>query len=63
MREELQKKHGIAKFKEVLIRNKNLSKKAVNYWCLVYVSNDRKLILIIAHSLSGCRLDRLIIKS
>lgn len=34
--EEVQKKHGLAKFKEVLIRNRNLSKKAVNYWCLVF---------------------------
>ncbi len=33
--EEVQKKHGMTKFAEVLMRNKNLSKKAVNYWCLV----------------------------
>ncbi len=33
--EEVQKKHGMTTFAEVLMRNKNLSKKAVNYWCLV----------------------------
>jgi hypothetical protein len=32
--EEVQKKYGMDKFKDVLIKNRNLSKKAVNYWCL-----------------------------
>jgi hypothetical protein len=31
--DEVQKKYGMDKFKEVLINNRNLSKKAVNYWC------------------------------
>ena len=31
---EVQQKYGMEKFKEVLIKNRNLSKKAVNYWCL-----------------------------
>ena len=31
---EVRKKYGIEKFKEVLIKNRKLSKKAVNYWCL-----------------------------
>ncbi len=31
---EVQEKYGMEKFKEVLIKNRNLSKKAVNYWCL-----------------------------
>ena len=33
--EEVQKKHGMAKFIEMIMKSKNLSKKAVNYWCLV----------------------------
>jgi hypothetical protein len=32
---EVQKKYGLKKFKEVLIKNRDLSKKAVNYWCFV----------------------------
>ncbi len=32
--EEIQKKYGMDKFKEILINKRNLSKKAVNYWCL-----------------------------
>jgi len=32
---EVQKKYGMTKFIEVLMKGKNLSKKAVNYWCLV----------------------------
>lgn len=32
--EEVQEKYGMDKFKEVLINNRNLSRKAVNYWCL-----------------------------
>jgi hypothetical protein len=31
---EVQTKYGMEKFKEVLIKNRNLSRKAVNYWCL-----------------------------
>ena len=31
---EVQKKYGMAKFKEVLIKKRSLSKKAVNYWCM-----------------------------
>ncbi len=34
--EEVQKKYGIEKFKDVLQNKKSLSKKAVNYWCLVF---------------------------
>jgi hypothetical protein len=33
--EAVQKKYGKDKFLAVLLRNRNLSKKAVNYWCLV----------------------------
>jgi hypothetical protein len=33
--EEVQKKYGMEKFKDVLRNKKSLSKKAVNYWCLV----------------------------
>jgi hypothetical protein len=32
--EKLQRKYGMAKFKEVLLNNRSLSRKAVNYWCL-----------------------------
>jgi hypothetical protein len=32
--EEVQKKYGMDKFKEVLINGRNLSRKAVNYWCM-----------------------------
>lgn len=32
---QVQKKYGMEKFKEVLIKNRDLSKKAVNYWCFV----------------------------
>ncbi len=31
---EVQQKYGMDKFKEVLLTNRNLSRKAVNYWCL-----------------------------
>ena len=31
---EVQKKYGLEKFIEVLMKNRNLSKRAVNYWCL-----------------------------
>jgi hypothetical protein len=32
---ELQKKYGLEAFVHVLTSNRNLSKKAVNFWCLV----------------------------
>ncbi len=31
---EVQKKYGIEKFIDVLMKSRNLSKRAVNYWCL-----------------------------
>ena len=31
---EVQEKYGMEKFEDVLIKNRNLSRKAVNYWCL-----------------------------
>jgi hypothetical protein len=34
--EEIQRKYGRARFLDVLLKNRNLSKKAVNYWCLVF---------------------------
>jgi hypothetical protein len=37
---EVQKKYGIEKFINVLMKNRNLSKRAVNYWCLI-LSLDR----------------------
>lgn len=33
--EVVQKKYGRERFLGVLLKNRNLSKKAVNYWCLV----------------------------
>lgn len=33
--EEVQNKYGMEKFKDVLRYKRSLSKKAVNYWCLV----------------------------
>jgi hypothetical protein len=33
--DEVKKKYGRAKFVKVLMGHRNLSKKAVNYWCLV----------------------------
>ncbi|NIO20254.1 MAG: hypothetical protein GTN76_05790 [Candidatus Aenigmarchaeota archaeon] len=30
---EVQEKYGMEKFEDVLIKNRNLSRKAVNYWC------------------------------
>lgn len=33
--EKVQKKYGMKQFKKVLIQNRNLSKKAVNFWCLI----------------------------
>jgi len=32
---EVQRKYGIGKFIAVLMKNRNLSKRAVNYWCLL----------------------------
>ncbi|MBM3295174.1 MAG: hypothetical protein FJY82_11725 [Candidatus Aminicenantes bacterium] len=32
---EVQAKYGMDKFREVLMKNRNLSRRAVNYWCLV----------------------------
>jgi hypothetical protein len=32
---EVQKKHGMEKFIEVLKKKRGLSRKAVNYWCLI----------------------------
>jgi len=31
---EVQKKYGLEKFIAILMKNRNLSKRAVNYWCL-----------------------------
>ena len=39
--ERIQKKHGMKKFIDVLIKSRNLSRKAVNYWCLI-LNLDRK---------------------
>ncbi len=39
---EVQKKYGIKKFKEILMNNRSLSRKAVNYWCL-RLNIDRNL--------------------
>jgi hypothetical protein len=39
--EEVQEKYGMEIFKEVLLKSKNLSKKAVNYWCLVLGINPK----------------------
>lgn len=33
--EEVQNKYGMEKFKDVLRNKRSLSKKAVNYWCIV----------------------------
>lgn len=38
--EEVQKKYGLEKFVEVLKKSRNLSKRAVNYWCL-FLGIDR----------------------
>jgi len=32
---EVQRKYGLEKFCAVLIKNRNLSRRAVNYWCLL----------------------------
>lgn len=31
----VQKKYGMERFKDTLINNRNLTRKAVNYWCMV----------------------------
>lgn len=33
--ERIQKKNGMKKFIDVLMKSRNLSRKAVNYWCLI----------------------------
>jgi hypothetical protein len=33
--DEVQKKYGQSKFVKVLMEHRNLSKKAVNYWCII----------------------------
>jgi hypothetical protein len=38
---EVQRKYGLDEFIAVLMKNKNLSKRAVNYWCLT-LRLDRK---------------------
>ncbi|HZX11780.1 MAG TPA: hypothetical protein VFG01_12610 [Acidobacteriota bacterium] len=38
---KVQKKSGMKKFIDVLINSRNLSRKAVNYWCLT-LNIDRK---------------------
>ena len=40
--EAVQKKYGRQRFLGVLLGNRNLSKKAVNYWCLVLGINREK---------------------
>jgi hypothetical protein len=40
--EEVQKKYGMEKFKDVLQTKRSLSKKAVNYWCLVLGIDPKK---------------------
>mgnify|MGYP006291478937 CR=1 FL=1 len=37
----VQKKYGLERFKNTLINNRNLTRKAVNYWCMV-LNLDRK---------------------
>ncbi len=32
---QVQDKHGMERFQDVLMHSRNLSRKAVNYWCLV----------------------------
>ncbi|MBM3285446.1 MAG: hypothetical protein FJY81_06195 [Candidatus Aminicenantes bacterium] len=39
--EEVQRKYGMDRFRDVILKNRSLSKKAVNYWCLV-LGIDRK---------------------
>jgi hypothetical protein len=34
--EEVQNRYGQRRFAQVLMEQRNLSKKAVNYWCLVF---------------------------
>ncbi len=33
--QQVQDKHGMERFQDVLMHSRNLSRKAVNYWCLV----------------------------
>ena len=39
---EVQKKSGMKKFIDVLINSRNLSRKAVNYWCFILKINRKK---------------------
>jgi len=39
---EVQNKYGMEKFKDILLNKKSLSKKAVNYWCLVLRIDPKK---------------------
>lgn len=47
--EEVQEKYGREKFRDVLLKNRNLSKKAVNYWCLV-LGIDREKTAVFKNS-------------
>lgn len=38
----VQEKYGMERFKNTLINNRNLSRKAVNYWCMV-LNLDRSI--------------------
>lgn len=48
---EVQKKYGLEKFVSVLTKSRNLSKKAVNYWCLA-LGIDRKKTAVFQNSLT-----------
>lgn len=39
---EVQKKHGMNKFEKILKTRRGLSKRAVNYWCLVLGIDPRE---------------------
>lgn len=40
--DEVRRKYGLEKFTAVLLKNRNLSKRAVNYWCLTLGLDRRK---------------------
>lgn len=46
--EEVQKKYGLKKFAKVLMKHRNLSKRAVNYWCIV-LGIDRNETAVFKH--------------
>lgn len=46
---ELQKKYGLETFVNVLTKSRNLSRKAVNYWCLA-LGIDRKKTAVFRNS-------------